>query len=409
MCIFLPYFFLYDGESMNMIEDSLENGDPASAMSFVGGYFKAEPVFAEDFENGASIVLFESATLYNHKYEAEKDEEPQTKMRLHKSYYGFVYGLDGKFSASQEQDNKTILKITTATGEVDFQILDSDSNKDGVMDYISTLRKNDFFVLELGQDDLAKLDVTSMSKLAVFDKDGKLFVEAQLPQDVFGEERFFNTEFFTEVGPAVLKYNEMIDFEVARPNDENYKAIMQGFAQELNDLDKALLDKGIKKSSISIAKTRADKVATVVIVIYFVAILVLGDFLLGPRYILRFFKWFLVKVCKVDPEKLKFKRKEKIPHAENVDFGGDYYCQVKFELDAEQRADVHDQIVITYASEKQNIVFTLNEGNGYTEIQRVQKDVLKLSSVESQNSQSYTEIPDLLNVEGFNKSIIIKQ
>ena len=39
-----------------------------------------------------------------HKYEAEKDEEPQTKLRLHKSYYGFVYGVEDIFDASKEQD-----------------------------------------------------------------------------------------------------------------------------------------------------------------------------------------------------------------------------------------------------------------------------------------------------------------
>lgn len=409
MCIFLPYFLLYDGESMNMMEDALESGDPASAMSFVGGYFNSEPVFAKDFENGASIVVFESATLYTHKYEAENDEEPQTARRMHKAYYGFVYGLDGKFDASQEQDNKTVLKITTATGEVDFQILDSDSNKDGVLDHIAILRKNDFFVLEIGQDDLAKLDVTSMSKLAIYDKNGNLFAEVQLPTEVFGEERLFNTEFFADVDSFVAKYNELIDFEVTRPNDENFDTIKQGLEQELVDINSVLVEKGIKKSSISIAQTRADKVATIVIVFYFVAIFVIGDFLVGPKYLLRFSKWFLIKVCKVAPEKLEFKRKNKNLKNDDVTFGNDYFCQVKFELDEAEREDLDDQLLITYASEKQNVVFTLNMGNGYSDLQRVQKDILQLVSVESLNSLTYDEIPDSLEVSGFNKSIIIKK
>ena len=408
MCVFLPYFFLYDGESLNMIEDALESGDPAGAMAFVGGYYKSEPIFAKDFENGGSIVLFESATLYTHKYEAEKDEEPQTKLRLHKSYYGFVYGVEDIFDASKEQDNKTILKISTADGEVDFPLLDSDSNKDGVMDYISTLRKNGFFVLELGEDDLAEIGVTSMSTLKILDKDGNVFAEMTLPDEEFGEGKLFGDEFFSDVEPAILKYNQMIDFEMASPNDENFDTKMQSFAKELNDYDEQILAKGYKKSSISIAKTRADKIATIVIVVYFVAILVIGDFLVGPRWILKFFKWFLVKVCKVDPEKLTIKRKEKIKQHDDVDFGGDYYCQVKFELDPEQKGSIDDQIIVAYASEKQNVVFDLNKGNEYSEIQRIQKDVLKLTSVESSNGIAYNEIPDLLNVEGFNKSIIIK-
>ena len=58
MCVFLPYFFLYDGESLNMMEDALEGGNPAGAMAFVGGYYNAEPIFAEDFQNGGSRCFF---------------------------------------------------------------------------------------------------------------------------------------------------------------------------------------------------------------------------------------------------------------------------------------------------------------------------------------------------------------
>ena len=408
MCVFLPYFFLYDGESMNMMEDALEAGNPAEAMAFVGGYYNPNPVFQEDFENGGSIVVFESATLYSHKYEAEDEEVPKTKLRLHRSYYSFVYGVDEIFNSSKEQNNKTVLKISTVGKEVDFQILNSDSDKDGEMDYISTLRKNGFFVIEMGEEDLSKLGITSMSSFKIIDKDGNLFAEVSLPDNIFGEGKLFSTAFFNDVEPAVLKYNEMIDFEVNSPNDENYNTVMQGFAQEVSKFDEQILEKGYLKSSTTIAKTRADKLATIVIVIYFVAILVIGDFLVGPKFLLRFFKWFLVKVCKVDEEKLTFKRKDKNPQSDDVEFGNDYYCQVQFEIAEENRESLDDQLIITYASEKQNVVFTLNKDNGYTELQRVQKDVLKLVSAESLNSVSYTEIPDSLAVSGFNKSIIIK-
>ena len=225
-----------------MMEDALEGGNPAGAMAFVGGYYNAEPIFAEDFQNGGSIVVFESATLYTHKYEAEENEEPQTKLRLHKSYYGFVYGVGGIYSTSQEQNNKTTLKITTTSGEVDFQILNSDSDNDEVMDYISTLSKNGFFVVEMGEEDLADLGITSMSAFKFIDKDGNVFAEISLPEDVFGEGKLFSTAFFNDVEPAVLKYNEMIDFEVNSPNDENYNTVMQGFAQEVNKFDEQILE-----------------------------------------------------------------------------------------------------------------------------------------------------------------------
>ena len=121
MCFFLPYLFMYDGESMNMIEEALEEGRPADSMALVGGYFKSEPIFAQDFPGGGSIVLFESATLYDKKY--GEGEDAKTKFRLHKSYAGFVYGVDGIYNTRQEQNNQTILKIVTDSGEVDFELL----------------------------------------------------------------------------------------------------------------------------------------------------------------------------------------------------------------------------------------------------------------------------------------------
>ncbi|MBO5983291.1 MAG: hypothetical protein J6Q06_05455, partial [Clostridia bacterium] len=106
--------------------------------------------------------------------------------------------------------------------------------------------------------------------------------------------------------------------------------------------------------------------------------------------------------------KLKRKAKNQQAEADDVTFGNDYFCQVTFQFDDTQKAELDDQIVISYASETQSTTFTLNKANGYKDLQRVRKDVLKLTAVESLNSRTYDEIPDLLVVEGFNKSVTIK-
>lgn len=408
MCVFLPYIFLYDGESMNMMEDYLEQGKPADAMAFVGGYYKSEPIFAQDFSNGGSIVLFESATLYEYIY--GEGEDAQAKYRLHKAYSGFVYGVDGLYNTIQETGNKTVLKIQSANGEVDFEILNTDNNGDGAKDGISTLYTNGFFFLEMGLEQLQELQVTSISTLKFIDKDGNIFSEIVLPEEYFGEGKIFTSQFFADIDGAIKKYNEIIDCEVYNSEDEDYDARVQALAQEMSTLDAQIIEKGYAKSTTSIARSRADKLATITIVCYFVGIIILGDFLVGGRFILKFFTWILVKVFKVDPEKLKLKRKAKNQQAEadDVTFGNDYFCQVTFQFDDTQKAELDDQIVISYASETQSTIFTLNKANGYKDLQRVRKDVLKLTAVESLNSCTYDEIPDLLVVEGFNKSVTIK-
>lgn len=408
MCVFLPYFFLYDGESMNMMEEYLEQGKPADAMAFVGGYYNSEPVFAEDFSNGGSIVLFESATLYEYIYN-EGEDDAQAKYRLHKSYSGFVYGIDGIYNTIQEVDNKTILKIQTATGTVDFEILNVDNNNDGIKDGISTLYKNGFFFLELGVEQLQELQVESISALSLIDKDGNCFAEVSLPEEYFGEGKLFATSFFNDVNSVVIKYNEIIDCEVYNIEDEDYDARVQELGQELSALGNELIEKGYAKSSTSIARSRADRLATITIICYAIGVIILGDFLVGGRYILKFFTWLLVKVFKVDPEKLKLKRKAKAQQSEseNASFGNDYFCQVTYQIEKEQTAELDDQIVITYANDTQSATFTLNKENGYKDIQRVKKGVLNLTAVNSLNSRTYNEIPDLLVVEGFNKCITI--
>ena len=202
------------------MEEYLEQGKPADAMAFVGGYYKSEPVFAEDFSNGGSIVLFESATLYEYIYN-EGEEDAQAKYRLHKSYSGFVYGIDGIYNTIQEVDNRTILKIQTATGTVDFEILNVDNNNDGVKDGISTLYKNGFFFLELGVEQLQELQVESISALSLIDKDGNCFAEVSLPEEYFGEGKLFATGFFNDVNSVVIKYNEVIDCEVYNIDNQN--------------------------------------------------------------------------------------------------------------------------------------------------------------------------------------------
>lgn len=408
MCFFLPYLFMYDGESMNMIEEALDEGRPADSMALVGGYFKSEPIFAQDFPGGGSIVLFESATLYDKKY--GEGEDAKTKFRLHKSYAGFVYGVDGIYNTRQEQNNQTILKIVTDSGEVDFELLNQDLNNDGAMDAISTLIKNGFFLIDLPEDKLAELSVSSMTALKFIDKDGNVFAKATLPQDNFGAGKLFDTQFFNDVESTIAKYNEIIDFEVNNADDADYDAKLEAMAKELSTLDAELIGKGYSKSTTSIARSRADKLATITIVFYFVGILIIGDILVGRRYTIKAGKWILTKVFKVDFEKLAEKRKSKkqAAEAEVADFGNDYFCQVVFELDAESRVGVDDEIKISYASETQNVTFTLNKSNGFVDRQRVQKDVLNLTGVESLNSNHYNEIPDLLIVEGFNKSVIIK-
>lgn len=371
LAVFLPYIYMSDGEYLNMMQSSLNKGDYGDAMLLVGGYFDNKEVFRKDFENGGGIVLFSAATLVY-----SDDEDTVDESQIHKAYSGFVYNVQDKYLLTSEKDNKSKLLVEDGSGNVHtVDILDGDLNGDKINDTIATYYTHGFFFVDLDEDTFS-----SLRKLTFIDKDGNVF--AEVPLNLNYEEAFFS-----DVSAFVEEYNR------------DYKS------DKLAGLDSEFLSKSenYKISSLGIAQSKADTKAAIVVVVYFVCIYVIADFLLGYHFIIKFFNWFLFKVCKI-------KRKNKKQPNRSEVFGNDYFCQVTFELDVSKVQDFDRSVQIRYTGGKgEEISFILLKQENYKTTQRVKAGTYVNMWIDIDKTEYATQdLPETLTVEGYRKTFRIK-
>ena len=372
LALFLPYIFGSDyGEILNSMESSLKKGNYSSAMQLVGGYFDSREVFQQNFEGGGGIVIFCAATLVN-----AEGEETAGETKIHEAYAGFVYGAEN-YAVTSATDNRTRLVAEDGAGkEHVVEILNVDSDGDGKKDTINTLRSNRFFYFDFGSDTFP-----SLRKLTFYDKDGRVFQTVTLDLN-------YDQPFFADVRDFVEEYNrdwksEQLDrlHEAFLAKSENYKISTTGV----------------------VANSKADTKAAIVVVAYFVCVYVNADFLLGHRFILRFFRWFLFKVCKIKPKQKKTPKRSEV-------FGNDYYCQVTFELDVTEVDDFAESVQIRYTDAKgEEISFILIKQENYQTTQRVKAGVYVNLWIDLNKTEYATQdLPEELPVEGYRKTFTVK-
>lgn len=370
LALFLPYVFMSDGEYLNMMESSLKKGEYSNAMLLVGGYFDSNEVFQEDFNDGGGIVIFCATTLVYSDSEEVKDET-----QIHKAYAGFVYNAKG-YSVTAETDNQTKLLVKDGSGNVHtVKLLDGDSNGDGNIDTVTTYYTNGFFYFDLDEE-----TYSSLRKLTFYNKEGQVYQEVSL-------ELNYDQPFFSDVDEFVQEYNR------------DYKS------EKLSQLNDAFLAKAenYKISTLGVAQSKADTKAAIIVVVYFVTIYVIGDLLLGQRYIIRFFKWFLFKVCKIKP------KQKQSPQSKEV-FGNDYFSQVTFELDISEAGDFSESVQIRYTNDKgEEISFLLLKQENYQTTQRIKAGTYVNMWIDLNKTEYATrDLPETLVVEGYRKTFQIK-
>ena len=403
----LPYYFYHFTVSPEFIAKSLNNGDYTSAMVLVSNYFNKESVYHSQFENGGGLVLFEAV---NHYEKSVGDDSERVEGTLYKSFIGFVYGTSETYNVYGTVSNRTKLVITTENGiAIDVDLLDYDADGDGTVDGIATQTQNGFIIFEVSEETLQPANVSvynsTIASLALIDKHGNEFWSAQ---DVGAT---FEAPFFKEFDEFIPKYNSLVEkFYNSTLNDEKSQ-INSELEQLFNSFEASLPQKGnyavISAGSDDYLRVdrqlskAANKKAIPVIIVYFVCIYVIGDFLLGTHYIIKFFRWFLYKVCKIKPKNRQKRKKEEI-------FGYDYYSSVTMSLDLESVPDFNESVQVKYTNSDVEIVFILLKENNYTATERVKAGIYVNPFIDMNRAYAPTNLPENLEVEGYKMDVKIK-
>ncbi len=371
LAIFLPYILTLD-EALDIVNDSLMSGNYADAMQLSANYFDAESVFQTDFGQGGGIVLFSSATL---TFDERDEDATLSDTKLHKSYSGFVYGTKDSYDILTTETNLAKLIVYDNDGVPRIvSILDYDADGDGSPDGCSTHMQYGLFFVEFAQE-----TYDSIKELVLVDKSGNEFVRLEIGKS-------FSEPFFDDIDAFLTEYN-------SKPDSEKLDELRTEFFEKSSNY---------KSQTMRVANSRADKRATVIVVIYFVIVYIIGDLLVGGRYIIKFFRWLLVKVFKI-----KFKQKE--PNRSEL-FGNDYFSKVTFVLDISALENFEQSVQIRYNNEKgEEASFVLMKEQNYSDTQRIKAGTYVNMWIDvDKNVYATQNLPEKLVVQGYQMAIKVK-
>lgn len=393
----LPGYFATFTVPAKVIAKALGEGDFVTGIVLaepVG--FREEPVLNQTFEEGGGIVLFETVMEV---YDRDAEEGAPAHGSLYKCYEGYVFGVSDRYDVFSRENNGTSLRVTTGSGEEKtLPLLDYDENGDGKNDGIVTYKQNGFIVLEIRES-----DVSSVKSLRFTDKAGNTVLEAEADGVLGFESKFFDC--FGDIGA----YNEWVaavnregatdeeQRELNEKRNEYVKSVTDALGKEEGCVLTASSDAyGAAAKTVS---KQANKKAIPFVILYFVAIYIIADFLLGSHYIIKFFKWFLFGVCKIP-------HKDKSPK-EDV-FGHDYYSMVTLTLDLTEVPEFHGSVKIKYTNTDGEAVFSLLKENGYTATVRLKAGVYVNPFIDIDRAYAPVDLPDNLEVEGYRTDKTIK-
>ena len=407
LALTLPQYFFTFNKLPKRIVDALDEGDVYTAALLTSNFFNGEPVLDVKLADGSGLVLFES--VMENEAPADDDENAPYEHTLYKTFWGFLYGTEDRYVTYSRESNKTELLVTQQDGTtVSVRLLDFDNNDDGKADGITTFNNFGFILLSLPQS-----QIDSVAKLQFLDVNGDTYctVETQpLRFDTayfsfFDEFSFQDQSNYIELNnnyvgqlnsPSITaqQWNDISGLR-NRMNEKfigEYIAAGYSFSGETNPEYAELNNELNKQSNI---------LASVIIVSYFVVIYVIGDFLLGGHYILRFFDWFLFTVCKI-PRKQK-----KSPKREEV-YGHDYFSMVTLKLDTSAVPEFSGSVEIKYTNSDSEAKWTLLKAENYTSTQRIKAGVYVNPHIDINRSYAPVDLPDNLEVEGYRIERLIK-
>ena len=351
----------------------IEEKEYVKAIDLLGGLYNTEAVYRVDGEN--EVIIFETASRV--QKEEIIDEEKVKIDTFNASYVCIIRGLNREwFENDDEEKNQSKIFLD----DKPVEILQTDLDGDGKNDTIATLIDSDYICFsideilysEVNTIELIKADGNSLLKLT----DLNLNFTSSFHLEV--EEFIKQYNLLSEDGEFSVEDDAKLLEEYLRINKANTNYQRSGTYSE----DKI--------------KNEANKDSIIFVLVYFICIYILGDCLVGQRYIFQFFRFLYRKI------KNKIK-----PEVENepLALGNNFYCSVTFEATV---CDGFDKdIIISYehtSNKVYNFKTIITKSTEYKKVERIHGGVYKLTNVECPN-YTISNLPLEVDIKGYRKEI----
>lgn len=373
LALVLPGIYMYGfiAEDMN---DSLFRGEHVKSMNLIGGYYDSEPVFlSEDFNEHTGIVIFRAATLTDTKEDDKTNANPK---QMNCVYAGFIYGVKRdlyqyEFS-DKSKENKSAIYAYNENEKIKIEILNYDTNEDDVDDSINTLENYDYIYFEISSS-----EINQITALELVNNKGEVFGS----KIAFSTPLTFENQFFDLTGNFALEYNK------------------DNSSSKLSALEENVLSvESYRKGDYGDTQTRATKRACIVVLIYFICIYILADFLVGKHYIIKFsiFLFHKIKKKKKDGEETE---------SNNEVYGTDYFTKLTIRLVCED--EIVGNINLHYHNENEEINMIFTKENKYSVTSRVHAGTYFNGKLECGDYKP-VNFNDEINVRSYHMDVEIK-
>ena len=354
-----------DEISYKYLNSYIENKEFVKAVDLISYVYHTNEVAKEEFSNNSGIIIFEGLSTYTETV----DEKTTTVMN--DAYICIIYNVDRL--AFHGNDNKSVLRINGK----DIEIVSYDFDGDEKLDSVPSLVSSNYVCYSVNKTEFSKFD-----SIELIQKDGSTY----LKKENIGLT--FESDFFTTVSTFVEKYNLGL---VDNRFDETENKELYDEYNKIHTLNNNYQLVDSFKTSEKV-KDEAGSETFWFLFVFLIWVIILGDCLVGKRYIFQFIK-FLYKKIK---EKIKPKTAQR-----NEAISNNFYSLVTFKANICEGFD--KDIIISYQclDDKQySFKVIIGKNNEYMIKQRIHGGKYKLINVECSDYE-VLNLPEEIEIKGY--------
>ena len=354
-----------DEISFNYLNDYIENEKFVEAIDLMAYVYDKNLIYEESIGENSGLVVFEGLSLYRNA-----NEDGTTKVVMNEAYFFLFHNLNRQAFTSSTNKSEALIN----GNKIDLVIYDGDA--DGTYESIPSIINSNYICFTVD-----KVGYDKVESIKLVQADGTVFYEKS------DYDLKFDSNFFVVSETFVKNYNEAYedgDFS-SYENEKLYKDY-----QKIHETNEDYLMIGTFTSSTEIEK-QANLEATLFVFLYFVWIYILGDCLVGKRYIFKFFRFIYRKI----KDKVKDKSKKEISVGDN------FFSLVTFEPTICD--GFNKDIIISYRGEQNkahSFKCILTKATNYIVKERVHSGSYQLIGVECQGFK-VEGLPEKIEIKGY--------